>query len=139
MKRLIHGGNTAVLRVALRAIREETGLIAYLFEVYDSETIRRYALELDFHAGEVETALMLSLYPDQVREQSYPAPWKGSPLDIANVRLNVPWQAEDFASSGVIGNPNGATARLGKEVLSALAEELAGLLLTVLNREDDEP
>lgn len=128
-----HGGNTNTLRSALRDIREKEGIEPYLFEMYESATARRFAPELDYHAGEVETSIMLYLYPEKVKTECFPKTWEYSALDLAKTRLNVPWRSEEFSSIGVIGDPRGASAEKGREIVESWLEELFELLTSVVN------
>ena len=139
-----HGGNTPYLQIAAREYRERYGTIVLLFDVFSSESIVRFTGPLDYHAGTVETSLMLYLFPEAVRQQGAEAnhekggrgntsekhPGTRSPAEAAEFFGSpaVPWYSSDFSDSGVIGDPEKADAALGKQVLDALIKEFTELL-----------
>lgn len=132
-----HGGNEAVLHSILRNIRDETSLVPYLFNLYESVTVRRHSAELDLHAGEVETSLMLYLEPQKVREGSCLPHQERSGLGISDLRLHMPWRAEEFSPTGVIGDPQSADAQRGQAILEEVSAELAELLITITKQGED--
>ncbi len=128
-----HGGNTSVIGSCLMDIWEKSGIKPYVFEIYGSETVRKTAAELDFHAGEVETSMMLYMYPEKVKKGAYPASWNYPKGDLARRRLHLPWKAEEFSPAGVIGDPRRAGADLGRDIIESLTKELSELLTAVLS------
>lgn len=73
------------------------------------------------HAGEVETSLMLYLFPDRVRVEQ-----------IKKFEYKVPkgdgWRTVDYAKEGVIGDATKASAKKGlkyfKKIVSELVKEI---------------
>jgi len=75
----------------------------------------------DSHAGEVETALMLAVYPHLV-QGSAPAEWPTFPKYVLVRDKRRYWPG------GVWGDPGQATADQGEAILQAEAERLAGVI-----------
>ncbi|MQY25500.1 creatininase family protein [Nocardia aurantia] len=125
-----HGGNSALLEVALRELRRRFDLQTFLY----GGPARPGPTEEGFgiHAGWAETSVMLHLAPELV--------------DMAEARSAVPhaiaghkhvgfgksvrfgWLADDFAESGVIGDPTGATAEIGAELFATNVDTLVAAL-----------
>jgi creatinine amidohydrolase len=131
-----HGGNTALVDVMARDLRAEFGLRTFAlhgsggvsFEGL-SEQERTYG----FHAGEVETALLLASAPELVDKSAYTVNYIA---DVAKPELLRPesapatfaWLTRDIAASGVMGDPRPATAENGGRWLEQAATRLAAAL-----------
>jgi creatinine amidohydrolase len=131
-----HGGNTALIDVMARDLRAEFGLRT--FALHGSGGIAFEGLSAQeeaygFHAGEVETALLLASVPELVDRSAYTVNY------IANVSRpelllpeNAPatfaWLTRDIAPSGVMGDPRPATAENGARWLEQAATRLAAAL-----------
>ncbi|WP_216900759.1 creatininase family protein [Nocardia alni] len=121
-----HGGNSALLEVALRELRRRFGLQTFLHgsPAEPGPTEEGFGI----HAGWAETSLMLHLRPDLVdMSKAKPA----VPHAIAGLKhvgfgksVRFGWLADDFAESGVIGDPTGATAELGARMFAAKVDAL---------------
>jgi creatinine amidohydrolase len=144
-KRLVlyntHGGNTSLVDVMARDLRAEFGLRTF----YLSGMAGAVLSELDpqeraygFHAGEVETALLLSATPELVHPSEYTSNYIA---EIANPDLLLPengpatfsWLTRDIAPSGVMGDPRGATAENGARWIEEAATRVATALEAMLN------
>jgi creatinine amidohydrolase len=126
-----HGGQPQVLEMAARELRVRHGdFLIVPFHVsrlpnasgkYISEQEKKQAM----HAGHSETALMLALAPETVHMEravkNYP-PVFPSKLLSADGRPACAWTARDFGTSGVIGDPLGATPEQGREILDTLSD-----------------
>jgi creatinine amidohydrolase len=134
-----HGGNTSLLDVACRDLRQKYGLMTFLVHpsVPPDHGGAGHPAErgMGVHAGLQETSLILHLRPDLV--------------DMTAARANVPvyqtnyklvgfgkparhgWLANDFGPSGVIGDPTQATAELGRDVLAAMVTRLGDTLAEI--------
>jgi creatinine amidohydrolase len=132
-----HGGNSALLQVALRELRLAHGLQTFLLHPSvppdQGGPSTEEELGMGIHGGLGETSLVLHLRPDLV--------------DMAQARRHVPedlaanrhvrfggtvafgWTSDDFGPSGVIGDPTGATAERGAQqfeaIVAAMGEALA--------------
>ncbi len=120
-----HGGNVALLQVALRELHIEFGLRTFLMgatipagDGVDGPDERGFGI----HGGHGETSMMMALRPDLVdlsrAERAVPdelaefehLKFNGGPVSFG-------WQSNDFGPSGVIGDPTGATAEWGEELI----------------------
>lgn len=109
-----HGGNeTALSAVTSRCAAEGDNVLVW----------RTMTPEGDAHAGRTETSLMLAIEPDVVRLQ-LAAPGRTEPIERLLPRLRVEG-VRPVSSSGVLGDPTGASAEEGRALLDRLAVELA--------------
>ena len=72
-----------------------------------------------YHADEVETSMMLALAPDAVRMVYAVAEY---PIFPSNFGAE-PMQLRSFNSTGVFGDPRGATAATGDKIIDAIVAE----------------
>src|SRR6202451_1794272 len=128
-----HGGNSALIDVMARDLRAEFGLRTFAlhgtggipFEGLSSQE-RAYG----FHAGEVETALLLASVPELVDRSAYTANYiadaaKPELLRAENAPAPFAWITTDTAASGVLGDPRPATGENGARWLEEAATRLA--------------
>lgn len=131
-----HGGNTALIDVMARDLRAEFGLRT--FALHGSGGIAFEGLSAQekaygFHAGEVETALLLTSVPELVDRTAYTVNYIA---DVSRPELLLPenapatfaWLTRDIAPSGVMGDPRPATAENGARWLEQAATRLAAAL-----------
>jgi len=131
-----HGGNMSLVDVMARDLRAEFGLRTFtLFGGGGaslsglSEQERAYG----FHAGEVETAILLEATPELIHTDQYTTNYIA---DIANPKLlkpenssaNFAWLTRDIAESGVLGHPDPATAENGAKWIAEMARSIAAAL-----------
>lgn len=132
-----HGGNVAVLRIALRELRRRFGLQTF-FTTFDvppgngEEGPNEQGMGI--HGGYSETSLMLHLRPDLVdlTQASRHVPEhlsRHERIGFAGAPVTLGWLSDDFDGSGVIGDPTGASAGRGA-VLFERAVRDAALSLT---------
>jgi creatinine amidohydrolase len=131
-----HGGNTALIDVMARDLRAEFGVRT--FALHGSGGIAFEGLSAQeeaygFHAGEVETALLLASVPELVDRSAYTVNYIA---DVSRPELLLPenapatfaWLTRDIAPSGVMGDPRPATAENGARWLEQAATRLAAAL-----------
>jgi creatinine amidohydrolase len=131
-----HGGNTALVDVMARDLRAEFGLRT--FALHGSGGISFEGLSpqeraYGFHAGEVETALLLASVPEFVDQSAYTVNYiadvaNPEPLLPENAPATFAWLTRDIAPSGVMGDPRPATAENGARWLDQAATRLAAAL-----------
>lgn len=110
-----HGGNSGALSAAVSALAHE-GITHSVW------SLPAYAGS-DMHAGHTETSLMLHISPDRVRRDRFAPGAAGERGDlIAGMRAAG---VKSVSPNGVIGDPTGATAAHGAEVLAMYARSLA--------------
>jgi len=131
-----HGGNTSLIDVMARDLRAEFSLRT--FALHGSGGISFEGLSAQekaygFHAGEVETALLLASVPELVDRSAFTVNYIA---DVANPEALLPenapatfaWLTRDIAESGVMGDPRPATAENGARWLAQAAAKLAAAL-----------
>jgi creatinine amidohydrolase len=116
-----HGGNAAPLRAAERRLRDEGRDVHAWLPHWSS----------DAHAGRLETSLMLAIAPERVRVQDA-AVGATAPLAELMPQL-VESGVRAVSPNGVLGDPAGASADEGRDLLAA---EVA-LLVGAVERWDD--
>lgn len=121
-----HGGNVALLQVALRELRVRFGLRTFLMNV----AVPAGDTELGFgiHGGHGETSLAMHLRPDLVdltgTVDATPAHLaRFERIGFAGAPVQFGWTSDDFGTGGVIGDPTGATAADGAELAAQLVAE----------------
>jgi creatinine amidohydrolase len=126
-----HGGNVALLQVALRELRVQFGLRTFLMNVAipAGDTEQGFGI----HGGHGETSLLMHLRPDLVdltdAVDATPAHLtRFERIGFAGAPVQFGWTSDDFGTGGVIGDPTGATAAHGAELATQLiAEGIASL------------
>ncbi|WP_327152251.1 mycofactocin biosynthesis peptidyl-dipeptidase MftE [Nocardia sp. NBC_01329] len=107
-----HGGNIEALRRAVTSLRGESRDIRLFLPRHDS----------DAHAGRAETALQLHLTPGRVRLE------RAEPGDTRRLAEILPLLRAGgvaaVSANGVLGDPSGATAAEGAELLERLVSQL---------------
>jgi creatinine amidohydrolase len=121
-----HGGNVALLQVALRELRTRFGLRTFLINV----AIPAGDTELGFgiHGGHGETSLLMHLRPDLVdltdAVDATPAHLaRFERIGFAGAPVQFGWTSDDFGTGGVIGDPTGANAAHGADLAAGLVAE----------------
>ncbi|MGD0369597.1 MAG: creatininase family protein, partial [Acidobacteriaceae bacterium] len=139
-----HGGNSSLVDVMARDLRAEFGLRT--FALYGSGGVRYEGVSAQeraygFHAGEIETALLLSATPELVDESTYSVNYiadveKPETLLPENAAATFAWLTRDIAASGVLGDPRPATATNGTRWAEQAAEQIAQALEAMLRWKD---
>lgn len=110
-----HGGNAPTLRAACEQLRAEDHQVMWVACGVPGQ---------DAHAGREETSLMLFLVPNSVR-MDLAVPGALDPLrDLMPALLEGGVHA--VSPSGVLGNPIGATADEGHELMRRISSEIVG-------------
>jgi creatinine amidohydrolase len=109
-----HGGNASPLAGALRRLADEGRPVTGWWPRWEG----------DLHAGRTETSLMLAVAPDRVHLD------EAEPGDVRSLDQLMPLlQAggvRSVSATGVLGDPTGAGADEGRELLRTAAADLAG-------------
>jgi creatinine amidohydrolase len=131
-----HGGNTSLDDVMARDLRAEFGLRTFYLSGSGGskfEDIAPQERAYGFHAGEFETALLLYGTPELVKTDLYTVNYIAQ-IDAPELLLpeNGPatfaWLTRDIAPSGVMGDPNPATAENGEKWVKQAAVKVAAAL-----------
>lgn len=109
-----HGGNVAPVSKATFQL---------IAEGHDASWVACATEDVDLHAGFTETSLMLHLRPASVR-LARAEPGDTRPLDQI-LPLMLAGGVAAVSANGVLGDPTGATAEHGADVLAAMAHDVA--------------
>jgi len=139
-----HGGNSSLVDVLARDLRAEFGLRTFALYgsggvCYDGVSAQERAY--GFHAGEIETAFLLSATPELVDQLAYTVNYiadvdKPETLLPENAAATFAWLTRDIAASGVMGDPRPATAENGARWAEQAAERIAQALEAMLRWKD---
>ncbi|MBV9623108.1 MAG: creatininase family protein [Acidobacteria bacterium] len=135
-----HGGNTALVDVMARDIRAEFKLRTFALHGSGGaqlEGLNPQERAYGFHAGEVETALLLASIPELVDSSAYTVNYIADVNQAQDLRPEsapaiFAWLTRDIAESGVMGDPRPATAEKGARWLEQAAIQLARALSAML-------
>lgn len=137
VKRLVffngHGGNTALLEVAVRAARIDHGLIAAHTSwsaFADLSGFDARAMAHDLHAGDTETSAMLAARPELVNmplAQNFKTrmtEWEatGHLTGLTGQPARPGWTIDDLNPDGALGNAAAATVEKGETLLTSAAQ-----------------
>lgn len=139
-----HGGNVSLVDVMARDLRADFGLRT--FALYGSGGVRYEGVSAQeraygFHAGEIETAFLLSATPELVDRAAYTVNYiadieKPETLLPENAAATFAWLTRDIAASGVMGDPRPATAENGTRWTEQATERIAQALEAMLRWKD---
>lgn len=135
-----HGGNTAILEVAVRELRMAHGLIAAhgsWFGFTESEGLFPLeALAEDIHAGDSETSAMLAARADLVdmsRARDFVPAMRGWAeasrfIGLSGQPARPGWVIDDLNADGACGDATSATREKGDALLDSAARNFAAFL-----------
>lgn len=130
-----HGGNTALLQVAMRELRRRFGLETFFTSVRapvkDDAAVDEQGFGI--HGGHSETSLMMHLRPDLVdltqARRAVPEKLLRTPMiGFHSTPVTFGWLSNDFGPEGIIGDPTGANAAHGAELYEAAVAQGAEAL-----------
>ena len=125
-----HGGNSALLQVALRELRRVSGLRTFLIGVAvpaGDGTNGPDERGFGIHGGWGETSLLMHLRPELVDESAFvravPERLAGfERVGFAGRPVQFGWLSSDF-DGGVIGDPTGSSAEAGARIAKRLVAD----------------
>lgn len=131
-----HGGNSALLGVALRELRINHGLFTFLLHASlpadQGGASPAPELGMGVHAGLNETSAMLHLHPELVdmslARRSVPEHLAAYEHVGFGKAVSFGWTSDDLAAGGVVGDPTGATAERGARLIDAAVTRTAAAL-----------
>ena len=119
-----HGGNIALLQVAVRQLRRMFGLMTFVMPAMRIAAGTGLDGEPDefgqgIHGGFAETSAIMHLRPDLVDESLFARNVPEYMAGFEQIGFNAKpvsfgWISNDFGPSGVIGDPTGANAAAGR-------------------------
>jgi creatinine amidohydrolase len=128
-----HGGNSSVVSLAAMRMRAELAMLVASTHwealARPNELAPAGAPMQDWHAGWIETSVMLHLRPDLVAmERAVPCILKHPDGLPPSGAAPWAWMAADLSASGVIGDPRCASAALGARLVERAVAGLGELL-----------
>ncbi len=134
-----HGGNSSVLDIVTRELRERLGMFAALTSWhrlgYPDGLFSADEKLHGIHGGEIETSLMLAFAPSLVRMDKlddFVPVTKSMEREFKYLRAAVPagfgWMTQDLQESGAIGNAKAATKEKGEAAADHGARAFVALL-----------
>ena len=144
-----HGGHLGMMDVVARDLRTRLDMLVYAVSWFNlplhtadgEDLMQRFSPQeqrFGVHAGEMETAMMLALKPDQVR-QAHRKSFASSSQQraerfpiLGNGRsAKLAWAAQDLNPEGAAGNAAKARAEDGQALLDATGRAFAQLLCEI--------
>lgn len=136
-----HGGQPQVMEIAARDIHQkyEDFLIFPLFTWrvphIAKQLFNQQELQYGIHAGDIETSIMLSLLPEQVKmEQAvceFPPSLPENSLLSMEGKLPFAWTTKELSKSGVMGDATNATKEKGERLLESVADGWVDVLADI--------
>jgi len=133
-----HGGQPQVIEIAARDIHasHEDFLVFPLFiwrvPHIAQELFTQRELEYGIHAGDMETSLMLSLLPEQVRMEKavkeFPHGLPKNSLLSMEGKLPFAWLTKEISQSGVLGDATIASKEKGDRLLESVVNSWVQLI-----------
>lgn len=127
-----HGGQPQIMEIAARDIHQEQEdllvfpLFTWRVPHQAGKLLTTKEKEFGIHAGDVETSIMLSLLPEQVKMEraviEYPPELPEDSLLSIEGKLPFAWLTKELSKSGVIGDATAATKEKGDRILESVAE-----------------
>ncbi len=147
-----HGGNSALLGVALRELRTRHGLFTFLLHASlpadQGGASPAPELGMGVHGGLNETSAMRHLHPHLVDMGRAARSVPEHLAEYQHIGFGKPvafgWTSDDFAAgdgpgSGVVGDPTGATAERGRVLVEAAVDRAAAALRECAHFRPDAP
>lgn len=137
-----HGGNSPLMTIVATEARVRFGMLAVTtswtrFGV-PSDIISPEEKALDIHGGDIETSVMLAMYPDLVnmdKARHFSSKQQDFSRCYKHLRAYGPhafgWKMSDLNPLGVAGNASAATAEKGEALLAHAVTGLVELLKDV--------
>ncbi len=144
-----HGGQVGVMDIVARDLRARLGMLVYSVNWFGlplqgpqgedvNALFSSHEHRFGIHAGEIETSMMLSLAPQQVRME-FAQHFASTSQDRAQQfeilgngkSAKLGWQMQDYNPLGAVGNAAAADADRGGRVLDAAGRALARLLAEI--------
>jgi creatinine amidohydrolase len=144
-----HGGQVGLLDVVARDLRARLGMLVYSVNWFNlpltgedgkpvNDLFSAEEHRFGIHAGEIETAMMLALKPDQVdmaKAQNFHSTSQDRAAKFSILgdgrSAKLAWQMQDYNPQGAVGNAAAATADKGRALLGAAGRSLARLLVEI--------
>lgn len=127
-----HGGQPEVMNIAARDIHQQyEDFLVFPFFTWKvtniiTELFDEKEVEVGIHAGAIETSLMLTLLPEQVRMDKAVCEFPPDlpPQSLLSMEGNLPfaWVTKELSQSGVLGDATKGSKEKGDRILEALVQ-----------------
>ncbi len=130
-----HGGNHSLIDVMARDLRAEFGLRVFCLYGGGAATgLGAQEAAYGFHAGEVETSILLAATPELVHTDQYTVNYIAKVGDPGVLKpefayATYAWLTRDIAPSGVMGDPNPSTAENGRRWAEEMSIRMADAIV----------
>jgi creatinine amidohydrolase/Fe(II)-dependent formamide hydrolase-like protein len=125
-----HGGNRGILENLLYELHGDFGLKACAIHPFDLARIESTPGAPDIHGGKSETSVMLALAPDRVRMKRLAGADSPHQPEVVEALIfdrgaTWPWRSDNpgLGQGGIIGDPHGASAELGRDIIERVVSE----------------
>ncbi len=136
-----HGGQPQIMEIAARDIHQKYldfsvfPLFVWRVPHIAKEMFSPKELEYGIHAGDIETSIMLSLLPEQVKMEravcEFPQGLPEDSLLSMEGKLPFAWLTQELTRSGVMGDATQATKEKGDRLLESVAKSWVKVLKDV--------
>ena len=137
-----HGGQVSVMDIVARDLRARHDMMVFACNWYGlglpDGLISEHEMRFGIHAGELETAMMLSLTPqlvDMRLAENFVSSSEGRAAQFALLgngqAAKLGWQMQDLNPKGAAGNALAATAATGRAALDFVGRRFAALLAEI--------
>jgi len=141
-----HGGNSSLVDVMARDLRAEFNLRVFCLYGSAGATftgLNKQEKTYGFHAGEIETSLLLASTPSLVDTTAYTINYianieQPELLLPENASATFAWLTRDIAPSGVMGDPTHSTAEKGELWIEEATTKIAAALEAMLKYENHQ-
>jgi len=134
-----HGGND--FKQMIRELQPRVKLFICTINWWTCVSGKDYFNEPGDHAGEMETSMMMALYPDLLLSLSEAGVGKARKFRIAGLRDGWAWAPRQWTKvtddTGT-GNPKASTADKGEKFLQAATEKIGGFLVDLAHADLNE-
>jgi len=128
-----HGGNFPIIETASAVISEELGgrnnIMTVTNPFYDPAK-EKWVMDVDkggTHAGRFETSMILAEKPSTVHMERAVESWPEMP-EYKDQALGYVVKAHRMTKIGVFGDPRGANAEEGKQLIEAFADNIINIM-----------
>ncbi len=134
-----HGGNSPLMTIVATEARIRFGMLAVAtsWTRFGQPTgwIAPEDKAIDIHGGDIETSVMLALWPDKVdmtKADAFTSRQSDFTRDFTHLRAYGPhafgWKMSDLNEKGVAGDASAATAQRGEQLVTHAVEGIIELL-----------
>lgn len=134
-----HGGNITIMDTVARELRIRHNMLVFSVNWWGQgmpeNTYTDEEMRFGIHAGDMETSVMLALYPELVdmsKAQNFRSSLQDLAQDFRHISLSggakPGWQSQDINPFGAAGDATIATAEKGRATIDFAADKLVELL-----------